>query len=181
VSGQIDVNVSTTGFFTDVATAADGRVAVVWQEGGDEILARLYDSSLTPLGAEFPVSDVLDTDPDAPQVASYGKLGFLVIWESFTGLGSDASSQSVEGRIVTGVDQFAGPQEQMNDFEDDAQHQPAVGGSSYWLALGWQSGDNPDDPNDDAVLGFGINLCGPLHCDDFELGSTLRWSAVSPP
>lgn len=180
VGGQLDVNVSTSGFFADVASAADGRVAVVWQEGGSEILARLYDSTLSPLGDEFRVSDVLDTDPDAPQVASYGALGFLVAWESFTGVGTDSSSQSVQAKVVTGVDQFAGPQDQINSFELDAQHQPAVGGSSFWLALGWHSGDNPDEPNDDAILGFGINLCGSLFCDDFELGSTLRWSSVVP-
>lgn len=182
VTGQLDVNASTVnGLGTDVAVAADGRVAVVWQEANVEIRARLYDSTLTPLGAEFAVSEPADTDPDAPRVASYGQEGFLVSWESTTGVGNDTSSKSVEGRLVTGVDEFGGAQEQLNGFEVDAQHQPAVGGSSYWLALAWQSGDNPDEPTDDAILGFGIDLCGPLFCDDFELGSTLRWSlAVSP-
>ncbi len=180
VSGQLDVNLGTSGFFADVAAGKDGRVAVVWQEGGTEIRARLYDSTLSPLGTEFVVNDVLDTDPDAPQVASYGGEGFLVIWESFTGVGGDASSQSIEGRLVTGVDQFAGPQVQVNLYEVNAQHQPAIGGSSYWLALGWQSGSNPDEPTDDAILGYGIDLCGGLFCDDFELGSTLRWSVTVP-
>ena len=182
LSGQLDVNASAVnGIGTDVAVAPDGRVAVVWQEGNTEIRARLYDSTLAPLGDEFRVSDVADTDPDAPQVAPYGALGFLVIWESATGVGADASGKSVEGRLVTGVDEFAAAQEQLNTFEVDAQHQPALGGSSFWLALGWQSGDNPEELNDDAILGFGIDLCGPLFCDDFELGSTLRWPVTSPP
>lgn len=182
VTGQIDANAaSVTAYWTDLAVAPDGRVALVWREGDTEIRARLFDSTLTPLGDEFVVNDVADIDPAAPRVATYGAGGFLVIWESTTGVGSDPSSRSVEGRQVTGVDQFAGPQEQLNEFEDDAQHQPAIGGSSFWLALAWQSGDNPDEPTDDAILGFGIDLCGPLFCDDFELGTTLRWSLTASP
>lgn len=176
VTTQLDVNLSTTGFFADVASAPNGRVAVVWQEGGSVILGRLYDSSLNALGAEFAVSAGSDTDPDAPRVASYGGENFLVVWESFTGVGTDASSQSVQGRVIIGVDQFLGPQEQLNSFENLAQHQPGVGGSSYWLAIGWRSADNPDEPNDDAILGFGIDLCGGIFCDDFETGSTIRWT-----
>lgn len=181
LTGQLDVNASSVNALgTDAAVAADGRIAVVWQEGTTEIRARLYDSTLTPLGDEFVVNDVTDTDPDAPRVAAYGREGFLVIWESTTGVGTDLDSKSVQARWVTGVDQFAGPQEQLNEFETDAQHQPAIDGASFWLALAWQSGDNPEEA-DDAILGFGIDLCGPLFCDDFELGTPLRWSATVSP
>lgn len=182
VTGQIDANAaSVTAYWTDLAVAPDGRVALVWREGDTEIRARLFDSTLTPLGDEFVVNDVADIDPAAPRVATYGAGGFLVIWESTTGVGSDPSSRSVEGRRVTGVDQFAGPQQQLNEFEDNAQHQPAIDGSSFWLAVAWQSGDNPEELTDDAILGFGIDLCGPLFCDDFELGTTLRWSLTASP
>lgn len=181
LTGQIDVNVSSVNALgTDAAVAADGRLAVVWQEGTTEIRARLYDSTLAPLGDEFVVNDVSDTDPDAPRVAPYGREGFLVIWESTTGVGTDTDPRSVEARRVTGVDQFAGPQEQINQYETDSQHQSAIDGSSFWLALAWQSGDNPEEA-DDAILGFGIDLCGPLFCDDFELGTSLRWSATVAP
>lgn len=181
VTGQIDVNLSTSGFDADIATASDGRVAVVWEEGGTTILGRLFDSSLTPLGAEFAVSDPLDTDPDEPQVTSFGRLGFLVVWESFTGLGSDSDFQSVQARLVTGPGQFGGGQEQLNTHEAGSQHNPAVGTGRYLAAVAWHSGSTPAEPTDDGILGGLLDLCWPLFCDDFEVGSPLRWSAVESP
>lgn len=182
LTGQIDVNLSASGFDADVATASDGRVAVVWEEGGSTILGRLFDSTLTPLGGEFAVSDPLDTDPDEPEVTSLGRLGFLVVWESFTGLGPDLDDQSVQGRLVTGVGQFGGGQEQLNAFGDGAQHNPAVGAGKHVAAVAWHSaGGNPDEPTDDSILGGLLDLCWPLFCDDFEVGSALRWSAQTAP
>jgi len=182
VTGQIDVNLSASGFDADIATAPDGRVAVVWEEGGTTILGRLFDSTLDPLGPEFAVNDPLDTDPDEPEVTSLGRLGFLVVWESFTGLGSDADDQSVQARLVTGPGQFAGGQEQLNSFEEGAQHNPAVGVGKYVAAIAWHSaGGNPAEPTDDSILGGLIDLCWPLFCDDFEVGSALRWSAATAP
>lgn len=182
VGGQLDVNLAAAnGLATGLAVTADGRVAVVWQEGGSEIRARLYDSTLTPLGAEFLVSDPLDTDPDAPRVAGYGTLGFVVVWESSTGIGSDSDGLSVQARIVTGVDQFTGPQIQLNDYEPGHQHEPDVGADGFRTVFAWHSaGGNPLEPGDDSILGHLEDLCGGIFCDDFELGTTLRWSATVP-
>jgi hypothetical protein len=182
IGGQLDVNASAAnGFATDVAVGPDGRVAVVWQEGGSEIRARLYSSSLAALGSGFRVSDDLDTDPDAPRVAHYGTDGFLVIWESWTGTGSDPDDQSIQARVVTGVDQFDGPQVQLNVFEDGTQHQPDIGASGFSIAFAWQSGSTPAEPTDDGILGGRIDLCSGIYCDGFETGDTLQWSSTVSP
>jgi hypothetical protein len=180
--GQLDVNQSTAnGLATAIAAAPDGRVVVVWQEGGSRILARLYDGSLAPLGGEFLVSDLADTDPDAPRAAPYGEVGFLVVWESWTGVGTDSSSQSVQGRVVTGVDQFEGPQVQLNAFEPGSQHEPDVGAWGLGVALAWHSaGGNPAEPTDDSILGRLFGVCGGIFCDDFEAGATQAWSSTVP-
>jgi len=174
----------------DAAIGWNGAVAVVWADADDpedsrEIRARLYSSDLVPLGPDFRVNTLMTGDQAEPRVADYGPRGFLVVWESDDSSGADPGD-SIEARLVTGSNQFDGPQVQFNIWGDSTQQQPSAHGWYGRLGTSWRSlsrgGDPPPVPNtDDHIIGRDIEEC--LFCDDFEWftpggnGSLWRWSS----
>jgi len=155
---------------TDVATNEDGRVLVVWRDDedgdGTEIRGRLYNSALTPLGPAFRINTYVTDDQTVPQVAGYGKAGFFVVWQSFGSSGPDAAPFSIEGRIVTAVDAFAGPQFLVNQYTSNSQENPGIGGRGGYVAMAWMSREN-EVVMGQVILGQFWNICG-IFCDGFE-------------
>ncbi len=155
---------------TSVATNADGRVLVVWSndEGGTgwEIRGRLYSPTLNPLGSDFRINTYVTDDQTIPQVAGYGGAGFFVIWQSFGSSGSDPDPFSIEGRIVTGVDAFAGPQFLVNQYTSNSQLLPGIGGRGGYTAMAWMSRQN-EEVMGQVIMGQFWNICG-IFCNGFE-------------
>jgi hypothetical protein len=179
---QISTTATTQAVEKDAAIGWGGRVAIVWSgaEGVDlrEIRMRLYDGDLVPLGADFRVNTVTTGFQTYPRVADYGPEGFLVVWESEVASGVDPGD-SIEARLVTGVDDFAGPQAQYNVWDDDdIQQYPATHGWYGRLATTWDSPTWDDPSLVGYIVGRDIEHC--LFCDDFEWGSTWRWSGSIP-
>ena len=179
---QINTEFTGVGLEADVAIGWDGVVAVVWEDADDagneeEIRARLYDSDLSPLGPDFRVNSLLTGDQKLPLIGDYGPLGFLVTWQSASSVGSD-TSESIQARLVTGQNQFDGPQIQFNVYENSVQDTPASHGWYGRLGSSWRSDGNDQDPppTDDHITGRDIESC--LFCDDFEWGSGWRWSST---
>jgi hypothetical protein len=170
----------------DVALGWDGTVAAVWSDAegdggtnGKEIRARLFDSDLNPLGADFRVNTVIDGGQENPRLAEYGPMGFLVVWKSDVSSGTDPGT-SIEARLVTGPNQFAGPQVQYNVWENSTQHFPGAHGwygrlATNWRTLTWDGDPTPDNTNDNFIIGRDVEYC--LFCDDFEWGGEWRWSS----
>ncbi len=171
----------------DVALGWDGVVAAVWSDAeddggtnGKEIRARLFDSDLNPLGSDFRVNTVIDGGQEDPRLADYGPMGFLVVWYSAVASGADLGG-SIEARLVTGSNQFDGPQAQFNVWDNDkSQSFPGAHGwygrlSASWRTLTWDGTPKPDVINDDFIIGRDVEYC--LFCDDFEWGGEWRWSS----
>ena len=176
---------------TDAAIGWEGRVLVVWMEQEDnggtrEIYARLFDADLNPLGPDFRVNTVLDEDQSNPRVADLGPKGFLVLWESQVSSGADLTG-SIEARVVTGPNEFGTPQTQFNIW-DNSNGQGPMGGhgwygqaASTWRTLTWDGEPEPDNTNDDFIIGRDVEHC--MFCDDFEWfhpgspGSLWRWTS----
>jgi len=155
---------------TDVATNDDGRVLVVWRDyedgNGPEIRGRLYNPTLTPMGPDFRINTYVTNLQTVPQVAGYGGAGFFVIWESFGSSGPDPDPFSIEGRIVTGVDAFAGPQFLVNQYTASEQLDPGIGGAGGYVAMAWMSRRN-EFVMGQVIMGQFWNICG-IFCDGFE-------------
>jgi len=155
---------------TSVATNADGRVLVVWSsdEGGTgwEIRGRLYSPTLNPLGSDFRINTYVTDDQTVPQVAGYGAAGFFVIWQSFGSSGPDPEPFSIEGRIVTGVDAFAGAQFLVNQYTANSQLLPGIGGRGGYAAMAWMSRQN-EEVMGQVIMGKFWNICG-IFCNGFE-------------
>lgn len=171
----------------DVALGWDGVVAAVWSDAegdggtnGREIRARLFDSDLNPLGAEFRVNTIIDGGQEEPRLADYGPMGFLVVWNSAVASGADLGD-SIEARLVTGSNHFDGPQVQYNVWDNNNdQGFPGAHGwygrlATNWRSLTWDGDPKPDNTNDDFIIGRDIEYC--IYCDDFEWGGPWRWSS----
>jgi len=149
----------------------DGRVLVVWRDdeetGNDaEIRGRLYSPELVPQGQDFRINTLVEDRQTEPEVADYGTGGFFVVWQSKVSAGNDIEPNSIEGRIVTGSDQFASSQFLLNVWTDNNQLFPGLGGNNGRIAVGWHSQGNPDIA-DQVIQGQFWSLCG-VFCDSFE-------------
>jgi hypothetical protein len=173
LTGDFQVNTFeplTTRDQTDVAVHEDGRVLVVWRAAEppnqEEIRGRMYDSALTALGPDFRINTYITGAQSEPQVAGYGAAGFFVVWESAGSSGPDVVPDSIEGRVVTGPDAFAGPQFLVNQFTDNSQENPGIGGRGGTVAVVWMGREN-EEVLGQVIMGQFWNICG-IFCDGFE-------------
>ena len=185
---------------TDAALGWNGEVLIVWQDDEDgpnstEIRGRLFDDELNALGPDFRINTVVDDSQTHPRIAAYGTKGFLIVWGSDVASGSDLGG-SIEARVVSGPNAFDAngdglddPQLQYNTWDNDnTQQDPGANGwygriSTPWDTLTWDGVPEPDNINDQFIVGRDIEDC--MFCDDFEWfspaspGSLWRWSATA--
>ena len=173
VTDDFQINTLTAGSEsqTDVVLHEDGRILVVWTDQEDksnvlEIRGRLFSQNLAAQGSDFRINNLLNGPQEVPRVADYGKGGFFVVWESDASAGDDNSPPGIEGRIVTGSDQFAGPEFQLNEWSSGRQQVPGIGGKNDRVAVGWDSSTNEDNLNS-VIYGQLWSICG-IFCDGFE-------------
>lgn len=173
VGSDFQINTFTTGGEAepDAVLGRDGAVLVVWkdeEEAGEdrEIRGRLYTDDVIPQGNDFRINTLITGVQDNPKAGDYGHGGFFVVWESETSVGDDDSARSIQGRIVTGGNQFAGPQFQVNNWTVGSQQFPGIGGRNDRVAVAWHSKSNPDT-TDNVINGNFWSVCG-IFCDGFE-------------
>ena len=119
-----------------------------------------------PIGQDFRINTQTTDGQREPEVAEYGKGGFFVVWESRVSAGNDVEPSSIEGRIVTGSNQFASPQFLVNSWTPDSQQDPGMGGKNGRIAVGWNSSSNPETTTN-VIQGQFWSICG-IFCDSFE-------------
>lgn len=154
----------------DVVRGVDGRILAVWyaSEGisGGEARARMFSPDLVPLGDEFRVNTLTEGSQSHVRAAAYGNFGFLAIWESQSSVGDDPDP-SIQGRIVTGNNQFGGAQFQVNKYTNGGQYDPATGGMDGTVSIVWGSQFNELNGNNDVITAQTWSECG-IFCDSFE-------------
>jgi len=173
VGNDFSINTLTTGTETqtDVVVHEDGQVLVVWTDQEDkaevtEIRGRLFSQNLIAQGADFRINSLVTGAQNNPRAANYGTGGFFVVWQSDVSAGDDISPPGIEGRIVTGRDQFAGPEFQLNQWTSGKQQFPAIGGKNNRVAVGWDSSTNTESLSS-VIYGQLWSICG-IFCDGFE-------------
>lgn len=163
----------------DAAIGSGDQVLVAWMDAeagleGREIRARLLEGDLTFQGPDFRVNTLTTDEQSGPRVADLGSAGFLVAWQSESSVGADGDA-SIQARVITGPDQFDGPQLQLNVYETGAQEFLGAFGRDGLAAVAWQSSGNDEVPVEPNITSRHIEIC--LFCDGFESGGTSRWSA----
>lgn len=122
---------------------ASGAYVVAWQSNpvgeGNDVLARRYDSSGGPLGAEFQVNATTTGDQANPVPAPLPDGGFVVLWES---LGQDGESFGVFGRRLDASGAPAGAEFQVNTYTQNTQETPELCSDPAGNVLAvWESRD----------------------------------------
>jgi hypothetical protein len=113
-----------------VAMDADGFFVITWDgdpklAGQDDVHARLFDASGTPLGGQFTVSTTLDGAQQYPQAAMNGRGEFVIVWESRTD--PDAvNKRDIFGQRFDSLGQPLGDEFQLNTVVEGDQRYPAV-------------------------------------------------------
>lgn len=173
VGDDFTINTLTPGYGSqvDVTVHEDGQVLVVWTDQEDkteitEIRGRLYSQSLIAQGPDFRINSLVTGAQNNPKAANYGKAGFFVVWESDASARDDTSFTAIEGRIVTGSDQFAGPEFQLNVWTSGYQDVPGIAGRNDRVAVAWDSLPNEESQASVIYAQF-WSICG-VFCDGFE-------------
>jgi len=179
IGSEIQVNTIAVNAPRDesaVTVSDDGRILVVWtdSEGADtdpmlgdrnEIRGRIFSSTLAPQGSDFRINALVTGDQFWPKLAPYGN-NFFVVWETNNISGMDIEANSVEGRVVTGVNQFDGSQFLVNQYTAKSQGFPGIGGANNSVAIAWRSQEN-SETSQNVIQGLGWNICG-IFCNGFE-------------
>jgi len=136
VGGEFQVNTYTTSDQSGPGVAPDGAggFVVVWESRGStgsdsfyhSIQARRFASTGTPIGAEFQVNTYTTNIQAGPAVAPDGAGGFVVVWSSAGGSGTDTSPQSIQGQRFASTGTPIGSEFQVNSFTPFSQTDPAV-------------------------------------------------------
>ncbi len=152
-SSELRINQRTAGaqWGADVATAADGRFVVVWQEGGDNLdyetpvplKARLFDAAGKPRSGEILVA--LHKRPPIPghAVAMAPDGRFVVVWG-----GGKENPNLVFGRRYAADGRPLGqrfPLARNSDHQEVPDVAMAADGS---FVAAWGQGVEPEDPTD---------------------------------
>ena len=183
VGDEMQVNTYTTGDQEDpeLAIAADGTVAVVWestgQDGsGDGVFGQVFDSNLQPVGQEFRANEATTANQEDASVLADGQGGFVVVWESFGLTGPDLE---IAGRRFDLQGNTLGGEFMVNTEDVDDQDHPAIAGGTDGkpLLVAWRSFGG----HDGSLAGvFGQRLEIALFADGFESGDLAAWSTSVP-
>jgi len=143
VGPEFQVNTYTASYqgYPSVAFENGGGFVVVWEglgqdPSGSGVSGQRYDASGVPLGFEFQVNSYTTGDQGLAKVASLPAGGFVVVWTSTSGDGSD---RGIFGRQfdANGV----GTQEfRVNSYTTERQQRPAVSADADGnFIVVWQS------------------------------------------
>jgi len=119
--------------FPAIAMDDEGNSVVVWQSpdgSGYGIFAQMYDSSGTPVGTEFQVSETIDGDQTMPAVAMSNVTGsnggFVVAWQTIEIADPYDIVYQVYTRRFSATGSPINEDRQMNSFDSVPATNPAV-------------------------------------------------------
>ena len=130
--GEFQVNSHTTGNQARASAASDpsGNLVVAWESEGQDgssvaILARRYDASGAPLGAEFQVNTYTTGAQSQPTVAADALGNFVIVWQS----NQDGSGSGIFGQLFDDSGAPRGSEFQINTYVTSNQSSPSIASS----------------------------------------------------
>jgi len=146
IGGEFQVNVFTPdrqlGYPMAISHESAGGFVVAWhslgQDGSsDGVFARRFDSSGSPLGAEFQVNQYTTSTQARPTISHDAAGGFVVAWQSG---GQDGDSFGVFGRRFDSSGSPLGMEFQVNQYTLGYQAAPTIShDSSGRFVVAWSS------------------------------------------
>jgi hypothetical protein len=157
VGSQLQINTYTTSEqgSPKVAPRGNGGLVVVWESSGSggtdtsvqSVQGQLLDAAGVPVGGEFQINTYTTGDQYGPGVSPAGDGGFLVVWNSYGGFGTDTDSAGIQAQRYDASGAPLGGQFQVNTYTTDGQYDAAVGpDGAGGFVVAWTSkfGDGTD-------------------------------------
>jgi hypothetical protein len=176
-----------------VAPDGSGGFFVAWQSGGStgtdddftSIQARRFEASGAPLTGEFQVNTWTTASQVSPGVARDGAGGFVVVWSSGGGSGTDTDQDSIQGQRFDGGGAPVGGEFQVNAYTTGSQYDVAVSpdGNGGYVVVWTSEGGPGTDTNFTSVQAQRFDGSGPVG-GQFQVNSYTtglqRYPAITP-
>jgi hypothetical protein len=130
VGSEFEVNTNATIAQVDaaVAMATNGSFVVTWERyvalNQQHVFGQRYDSSGTPLGGEFLVGSLTETDQHDPVVAAASNGSFMVAWSGYSSYDDDTAG--IRARYYNSGGNPVGVQFLVNAWRTDLQRNSAI-------------------------------------------------------
>ena len=173
--GELVVDPGGLSYDVALARTPSDDFLVVWNELND-IFARLYDASGSPLGASLQVNTYTTGQQRFGRATSLSDGSFVVVWDSQGSVGTDGDGLSIQGRRLAADGSFLGGQFQANADTTGGQSEPSVAAlpSDEFLVV-WQGPGVSLD-----IFGRRFDSGGSPLGNDFVVNSTTTGSQLSP-
>jgi hypothetical protein len=163
-----------------VATLAGGGFVVTWSSyggatdpSGHSVQGQRYDATGAPDGPQFQVNVWTTNSQTLPAVAADTGGGFIVVWTSNGGSGTDTDAYSIQGRRYDATGTPLGPEFQVNSYTTSFQGNPAIAvdaaGASVVVWMGFGSDDSDTDSG--SVHGQRYDVAGLADGGEFQVNS----------
>ena len=179
IGAEIQANVYTMDNQEDpeIAVAADGSFAVVWESqgqltSGEEAVARIFNSDGTPRTDEIVVPTTTALDQENPEVAATDDGGFVVVWQHKST--TDLAFLEILSQRLDSSGQKVGAEFTVNAVAEGYQFLPNIAAAPRDRFIVSWTDDTP------AFHGESRFVDIPLFTDGFESGDTLAWSSTVP-
>ena len=172
-----------------VASAPDGRFAVVWASeesaGSDSssfsIQLRRFAADGTPVGPDQQVNTYTTESQSSPTVSVASDGDFIVGWESLGSPGSDSDGESIQSRRYAADGTPAGPQFQVNTLTSGPQERPHLvhlaGGG---FVVSWHGDSFGNDFSPPSIQARVADANGMPINTEFQVNTQTSGSQVDP-
>jgi hypothetical protein len=151
---QVDTSGSTSLFAPAVTALANGGFVISWDDwSGNDVKARIYDSTGFPAGEEFTLNTNTSSTQDSSDLVALANGGFVATWRTTDGA-ADGSGEAVKAQIFSATGARVGAEFLVNTQKVDAQYDPsitALAGGGFVIT--WATRDPAQDGNSGAVKG----------------------------
>jgi hypothetical protein len=183
IDAQFQINTYTTNNQRRPKVASDsaGNFIVVWDSNGGSgsdtaglsVQGQRFDSSGSPIGAQFQVNTYTTSDQIAPSIASDPTGNFVVVWHSTGSFGGDVLSTSVQGQRYDASGAPIGGQFQVNTYTTSSQRFPSVASDSTGaFVVAWESyGSTGSDTSTWSVQGRRYDASGAAIGGEFQVNT----------
>ena len=192
LTGELQVNAYTTNDqrSASVAISPQGGFVVVWESDGSSgadtsqssIQGRRFDSSGTPLGAEFEVNSYTTGYQYGPRVATDPQGGFVVVWNGEGPNGTQAYDSIIQSRRFDAQGAPLGDQFQVNTYTTNSQHRPSIAVDSRGdFVVAWDSyGSTGNDDYYLSIQARQFDAAGNPRGDEFQVNTYTTYDQMSP-
>ncbi|CCQ75230.1 VCBS domain-containing protein [Magnetospira sp. QH-2] len=152
----INANMEGRHRYPDITTLADGSYVVTWEtpdEGGTDIVVRLFDANGDPMDEEFTVGTYHANYQSDTEVTSLADDGFVVTWTTSANPG-DTSDYGLAGQRYDSLGNAVGGEFLINTATEGVQrnHQTESFDDGGFVVT-WQSSSAPGDDSWDGISG----------------------------